>query len=104
MRIPKTIRRGGRPANGPDLSRRQGSRVPGQARRGQSGSALLVVFILLSLVVALVASNGRVLYHLEQELRLLNRRQQQELDRRFAAPEKGATNSVGQARGADRVF
>lgn len=104
MRIPKTIRGGARPSNWPDLYRRHGSRVPGKARRGQSGSVLIIIFILLSLVAALVASNGRVLYHLEQELRLLNRRQQQELDRRFTAPEKEATNSVGQARGTGRVF
>ena len=104
MRIPKTIHGGACPSDCPDLYERHGSRFPWATRRGQSGSVLIIIFILLSLVVALVASNGRVLYHLEQELRLLNRRQQQELDRRFAAPEKGATNSVGQARGADRVF
>jgi hypothetical protein len=104
MRIPKTIRGGARPSSCPDLYRRHGWRLPAKARRGQSGSVLIIIFILLSLVAALVASNGRVLYHLEQELRLLNRRQQQELDRRFAAPEKGATNAVGQARGTDRVF
>ena len=104
MRITKTIRGGACPSNCPDLCRRHGSRVSRKVRRGQSGSVLIIIFILLSLVAALVASNGRVLYHLEQELRLLNRRQQQELDRRFAAPEKGATNSVGEARGTDRVF
>lgn len=104
MRIPKIIHGAAHPSKCPGLYERRGSRVPGKARRRQSGSVLIVIFVLLSLVVALVASNGRVLYHLEQELRLLNRRQQQELDRRFATPEKGATNSVGQARGAGRVF
>jgi hypothetical protein len=104
MRIPQTIGRGGRPFNCPDLYGRHGFKVSGPARCGQGGSALLVIFILLSLVAALVASNGRVLYHLEQELRLLDRRQQQELDRRFAAPEQGTTNSVGQARRTSGVF
>jgi hypothetical protein len=67
--------------------------------RGQDASAVLIVLILLSLIVALVISNGRVLYHLSEELRLLDRRQQQELQKRFAATESRATNAVKRVKG-----
>ncbi len=62
--------------------------------RGQNASAVLIVLILLALVAALVISNGRVLYHLQQEIRLLDRRQQQRLEKQFAPPRARPTNEV----------
>jgi hypothetical protein len=39
------------------------------------GSATLVVFILLTIMVALIAANTRTLHHLKGELRLIEQRQ-----------------------------
>ena len=46
------------------------------SRRGRAterGSATLVVFILLIIMVALIAANSVTLYHLRRELRLIER-------------------------------
>ncbi len=49
----------------------------GASRSGEAGSALLVVFILLTLMVVFVVSQSLTLHHLKRELRLIERRQLQ---------------------------
>lgn len=49
----------------------------GASRSGEAGSALLVVFILLTLMVTFVVSQSLTLHHLKRELRLIERRQLQ---------------------------
>ncbi|MEK7686068.1 MAG: hypothetical protein AAB466_11660 [Verrucomicrobiota bacterium] len=49
----------------------------GASRSGEAGSALLVVFILLTLMVTFVVSQSLTLHYLKRELRLIERRQLQ---------------------------
>ena len=46
-----------------------------RSRRSERGSATLVVFILLTIMVALVAANSVTLHRLRGELRLIEREQ-----------------------------
>ncbi len=46
-------------------------------RRGERGSALLMVFVFLTLMLMFVLANARALHHLRQEMRLIERRQVQ---------------------------
>jgi hypothetical protein len=78
---------------------RRGGKAAGPPLRGQDASAVLIVMVLLGLIMALVISNGRVLYHLSEELRLLDRRQQHELQKRYATAESRSTNTVEQVKG-----
>jgi len=45
----------------------------GRLHRAERGSATLVVFILLSIMVALIVANSVTLHHLRGELRLIER-------------------------------
>ena len=47
----------------------------GRARGPERGSATLVVFILLIIVLAFIAANSVTLHHLSRELRLIEREQ-----------------------------
>lgn len=55
------------------------SRPPqaGSLRSAESGSAVLIVLILLSLMVTLVVNQSLALHHLKQELQLIEHRQLQ---------------------------
>ncbi len=47
----------------------------GRSRGTKRGSATLVVFILLTIMVALIVANSVTLHHLRRELRLIERGQ-----------------------------
>ena len=47
----------------------------GRLRCGERGSATLVVFILLTIMVTLLVANSVTLHHLRGELRLIEREQ-----------------------------
>ena len=57
-------------------------------RRHQAGSAVLVVFILLGLMVGFLLANARALHHMKQEIRLIEQRQL----RKFTIPTNHPTN------------
>jgi hypothetical protein len=69
-------RRGKAPGSSPSFPHGSGGLSVRARRRGRErGSAALVVFILLSLMVGLVLANAQALHHLKQELRLIEKRQ-----------------------------
>jgi hypothetical protein len=53
-------------------------------RVAKRGSAVLMVFIILTIITAFVLSDNLVLWHLKQELRLIEKRQLQ----KYAPPSK----------------
>ncbi len=55
---------------------------PAASRRGQRGTAVMVVLFCLAIVFAYLAINARTLHYLGRELRLIERQQ----TRRLAAP------------------
>ena len=55
-------------------------RLPPGARRAERGSAVLVVFILLTVMSVIVASNGLALHHLNREIQLTEARQKRRLE------------------------
>jgi len=81
----------GPPTN--DVCRRKP--VPALARHGkENGFAVLVVFILMSIMVVFVTSNALVLHHLHQEIKLVEKRQLKKFE---AAP----ANSLVQTNAPD---
>lgn len=72
-------------------------RQPNRRHRRQSGSAVLVVFVLLAILGALIVSNNRILYALKQDLRLVEEKQRQKF-----APAATATNAPQDAARQDR--
>ena len=52
----------------------------------EHGSATLVVFILLTIMVTLVVANARTLHHLKWELRLIEQRQLKKFNAPTNAP------------------
>jgi len=57
------------------------SRIPHHGSRPQSGSAVIVVMALLTIIMVYVASNLRTINHLSRELKLLERQQTLRLQR-----------------------
>jgi hypothetical protein len=64
---------------------------PGRAdRRGERGSAVLVVLAFVFIVEMLIISNTRTLDHLKRDLRLIEKKQQE----KFLPPQGPATNRI----------
>ena len=69
-------------------------RAPGiRDQRRQSGSAMVIVLILLAVMAALVLSNAVVLRQLQTELQLLEQKQNQRLQLRALQNPSVKTNS-----------
>jgi hypothetical protein len=67
--------------------------VPERRRRGQNGSAMIVVLALLALLLIYVLANIRTLSSLGRELKLLDQRQTQRL-RNSPHPAHAVTNET----------
>jgi hypothetical protein len=63
-------------------------------RRKERGSALLVVFILLSLMVGMVMANLQTLRQLHLEMRLIEKRQLKKFDHKMVSTNQAATAGI----------
>jgi uncharacterized protein HemX len=75
------------PACGPSVP-------PGRRRQSERGSAVLIILALLVIMVALAVGNNLALGHLQRELQLTERRQQQRL-KVTATRDAGRTATTG---------
>jgi hypothetical protein len=70
---------------------------PARSRQRQSGVAVIVMLALLSIMLIYIAANSRSLSHLDRELKLIEQRQIQRLERLSATlrtPPAADTNAV----------
>lgn len=68
-------------------------------RGGESGFAVLVIFVLLTIMVVYVTSNALVLRHLHQEIRLVEKRQ---LKKYEAAPANSPVRTNAPSAGLEK--
>ena len=71
------------------------ARTPNACRRGERGSAVLVVLILAMIMAALIADNGLVLHRLKQEIKLIEKKQAKKYQQPpHHAPARGARTAL----------